>query len=389
MSDTPAGQGREQASITAIDGTGGLPALVAEVLRQTAAARSVHDALDTTLDILKAAMAPTWCAVWLFDDETDTWFISHSRGLSGSAAELRFPRGAAIPCLVGERGRSQRFDTLDDEQGFKRLHEVHYRMRSALYVPMSVQSRSVGVIALYSDQPSRFTDDDQQLLELVAAHMSYVVTALGLLDDRKRVVELDARSRLAQDLHDGMLQILSSLQLYAYDCRDSLGDRDMAKASSALDAMTTTIGDAIAEVREAIASLRSGVVLDSVESMLPRMKGRLEASGLSVEVPDDYGQISPAVSDVLASVAREATNNILKHSDAKHVRFSLEREGRHLVFECVDDGDGQKTFEEGGDHLGLSLLSERVAGLGGELTHCALPDGGFLVRCRIADGDEA
>lgn len=365
----------------------GLPAAVADVLRQTAATSSVHDALDLTLQVLKEAMAPTWCAIWLFDDATDTWFISHSRGLSGDAAELRFSRGAAIPCLVGERGVSRRLDRLDDEGGFKRLQEEHYRMQSALYVPMSLRSRPVGVIALYSDQPAHFTDDDQVQLELLAAHLTYVVTALGLLDERERVVELDARDRLAQDLHDGMLQILSSLRLYVHNCQESLGEQDIDEVTAVVEMMATTVEQAISEVRSSIASLRSVVVLKSIESMLPRMRGRLEAAGLSVDLPQDYSGLSPTVSDVLASVAREASNNILKHSDARHVRFSLVRDGSEWCFECADDGVGTRVGETDADaaHLGLRLLSDRVAGLGGELAHYAPPDGGFVVRCRVPE----
>jgi signal transduction histidine kinase len=378
--DAPEGQ---EPGERAIPQSSALPPLVGEVFRRTLGADSVHTAVDTTLDILNRTMAPTWCAIWLFDNETDTWFISHSRGLSGEAAELRFARGSAIPCLVGERGVSRRFDALDDEGSFHRSLDVHYRMRSALYVPMSMRSRPVGVIALYSDQPAHFKDEDESQLGLVAAHLSHLVTALGLLDERTRVFQLDARERVARNLHDGMLQNLSSLQLYVYGCREAVSEGDLGEVSALVDLLSTTVGEAIAEVRSAIAALRSVALLKSLEWMLQRMRGRLQAAGLSVVLPTDQLQMSPTVSDVLASVAREASNNVLKHSDATEVRFSLSKDDHDVIFECVDNGVGHPAVDEKLKGLGLRLLAEGVAGVGGELSHDSPPGGGFALRCRV------
>jgi signal transduction histidine kinase len=361
-----------------------LPPLVGEVFRQTMGADSVHTALDTALGILDRTMSPTWCAIWLFDAATDTWFISHSRRLSGEAAELRFARGAAIPCLVGERGVARRLDALDDEGAFHRSHEVHYRMRSALYVPMSMRGRPVGVIALYSDMLAHFTEEDESQLGLVAAHLSQLVTALSLLDERGRVCQLDARERVARDLHDGMLQNLSSLQLYVYGCIEAARDGDMAEVSALVDLLSTTVAEAISEVRSAIAALRSVALLRSLEPMLQRMRGRLEAAGLTVEVPAERLDLNPTISDVLASVAREASNNVLKHSDATLVRFTLAKDDRDLVFECCDNGVGHQPAEgEEAKGLGLRLLAEGVVSVGGTLSHSSPPGGGFVLRCCV------
>ena len=168
---------------------GAAPDGLAYLLRQTVDMNSVHEVLDLALEILAEVMAPTWCAIWLFENTTETWFISHSRCLSADAAELRFSRGSAIPCLVGEQGVAKRFDTLDDAGWFQRLHEEHYRMQSALYVPMTFRGRPVGVIALYSDKSAHFNDEDQSQLELFAAHLGCAVSAFGLFDESRCSVQ--------------------------------------------------------------------------------------------------------------------------------------------------------------------------------------------------------
>jgi signal transduction histidine kinase len=360
-----------------------LPPLFTEVFRRTLDVDSVHAAADTTLEILDRVTGATWCAIWLFDDVTDTWFISHSRGLSGEAAELRFARGSAIPCLVGERGVPRRLDALDADS-FQRSHEVHFRMRSALYVPMTMHSRPVGVIALYSDQPAHFTEEDEQQLTLVARHLGLLVTALGVLSQRSHVDQLVARERVARDLHDGMLQNLSSVQLYVYGCRDAIASGDLIEASALLEVLSVTVVEAISEVRSAIAALRSVTVMQTLDSMLRRMRRRLEAAGLTVELPPDTADLSPRVSDLLASVAREASNNVMKHSDATHVSFALDRHDGELVLECRDDGVGvASTAEDPADGLGLRLLGEAAEALGGRVEFESPGGAGFVLRCRV------
>lgn len=86
----------------------------------------------------------------------------------------------------------------------------------------------------------------------------------------------------------------------------------------------------------------------------------------------------------LYRIAREALNNALVHAQAKTVVIRLGRRDGQVVLEVEDDGAGLPQDFEGTGGLGLRIMRDRAAMLGGEVRlepregggtrlHCALP----------------
>jgi signal transduction histidine kinase len=327
-----------------------------------------------------------WAAAWIFDEQEQEWSIVASLGLTPEALRLRFRSGSALPCRVGERGVPMLVNDLDKEE-FYRTSEEHYRMRSALYAPMRIHKRTIGVLAVYSDRRGTYRERDLELLTAVGEHLG-VAVAFALMEERAtRIAILDERDRHARDLHDGIHQVLSSLRIYALEARKALRTRDTKEAISLLGELTSTIDEAADELRESIAMLRRhDDTLQTIYEVAPRMEHRLRAAGLDVALSLGHLELPRLTSDALAWICRESANNVLKHSNAKRVEITLQVEGGHAVLRVADDGVGFENSDlstsSNGLRIGLEVMEERAFAVGGTLVVESARRKGTRVECR-------
>lgn len=196
------------------------------------------------------------------------------------------------------------------------------------------------------------------------------------------------RSRIASDLHDGVVQGLvgASYTLNAAaSAARSAGDRPAA------DQMAGTAGDLRRWVRE----LRSLIVTVAPPALhrqglgpsLRDLLSPLEARGIVVRLDLDGADDLPEVVEALAyRVAQEAVRNIVRHAGASTVEVSVRVAHSVLVLRVCDDGagfdPGQATRQHGS--VGLELLTSLAATQEGRLDVDAAPGAGTAVTLRVA-----
>jgi signal transduction histidine kinase len=348
--------------------------------------RELPSLLRYVLDKIGDLVEMVWAAAWVFREDEDAWVVAASVGLTPEAAGIRFRSGTALPCRVGETGTPLLINNLDERE-FYRSTEEHYRMRSAVYAPMKVGARTVGVLAVYSDRKECYTDQDLALLTGLGEHLG-VTVAFAIMEDRaKRIAVLEERDRHARDLHDGVQQVLSSLRIYALEARKALGDDDLETATRFVDECAESIAEASDELQFAIATMRQhDEVFNDVYEVGARMRRRLAAAGVDAELHFDHLVLEPATSDALSWICREAATNVLKHSNARSARLELHAENGSAVLTVADDGVGigpEPLSPSHGLHIGLQVMRERAAQVDGELTILPGPQDGARVRCRV------
>jgi signal transduction histidine kinase len=119
---------------------------------------------------------------------------------------------------------------------------------------------------------------------------------------------------------------------------------------------------------------------------------RERGMAVSVEVAA-LPPIDPQAATALYRVAKEALTNIAKHAEANAVQISLTTEptkrGLEVVLRVADDGVGlpiDALDHRAEGHLGLRLLIDRIADLGGALTVRRAEDQGTVVEARVPAG---
>jgi signal transduction histidine kinase len=192
-----------------------------------------------------------------------------------------------------------------------------------------------------------------------------------------RAIDED-RSRIARELHDGVIQTLyaAALQL-------------QLRMDAVPDALLRTIQQTTAEIREAIQDIQqyvydlepSLVTLGGLAASLKQLALEFESSSgipvtLAIE-PGAAAALEPVGTDIM-QIVREALSNVRRHARAGRAELTVRQAAGATVLEVRDDGTGFSP--ESAHGLGLRNLRTRARQLGGKIDLNSEPGKGSLVR---------
>jgi signal transduction histidine kinase len=183
---------------------------------------------------------------------------------------------------------------------------------------------------------------------------------------------LAERTRVAQDLHDTLLQ-----GIYSASIHFDLANNRLAEDSSAKPAVQRGL-DLLRQVsqegRKALRSLRSThTASDSLEtalSLLPKEFTLPDSIDVLVTTEGESRVLRPLVRDEAYLIAREAVINAFRHARASKIEIEIDYASRNLHILVRDNGRGidpemLKTGREG--HWGLAGMRERAEKIGSAL----------------------
>ena len=194
---------------------------------------------------------------------------------------------------------------------------------------------------------------------------------------------LAERARIAQELHDTLLQGFISASMQFHVAVDQLPEDSPAKQR--LGRVLQLMGQVIEEGRNAVRGLRSAEseALD-LEQAFSRIRQELatqEQCGFRVIVEGRPRGLHPILRDEVYRIGREALVNAFRHSQAKRIEVEVEYAAHHLRLLVRDDGCGidPQVLQSGREgHWGLIGMRERAERIGARLK----------VHSRVASGTE-
>lgn len=205
----------------------------------------------------------------------------------------------------------------------------------------------------------------------------------------KAIVEAEEkeRRRIAQDLHDGVGQILSAAKLNLSSLQSKIQLRTAEEKEAMANALSL-VDDSVKEVRTVSHSMMPNTLLklglgsavkEFVSKMgnLPNLKVDLEIVGLDKRLDDQ-------TETVLYRVIQEVVNNIIKHSKANTINLQLIRHEDELTVMIEDNGigfDTAKINEFGG--IGLKNIISRIEFLNGTVHFDSTPGKGTNVIIEV------
>jgi len=257
-------------------------------------------------------------------------------------------------------------------------------------VPFEVEARVLGKDGLYRWFLFRY----QPFLEHGSVRRWYG-TALEIESRkqeeewvRRENVRLEERTRIAQELHDTLLQTFLSASMQLTVAADLL--RQDQEVEPRLRRILQIINDGLREGREAIQDLRSP---DSSASDLVQALSRVQREVavksdvvFHVKVAGRQQPLQPSIRHEIYRIAREALVNAFCHSRATCVEFELEYTDRDLRIFVRDNGCGidPQVLQEGRNgHWGLPGMRERAARIGGLLNISSSAAAGTEVHISI------
>jgi signal transduction histidine kinase/ligand-binding sensor domain-containing protein len=187
---------------------------------------------------------------------------------------------------------------------------------------------------------------------------------------------LAERTRIAQELHDTLLQGFLSASMQVHVAADRLPDDSAVKPT--LNRALELMRQVIDEGRNAVRGLRStrSASLD-LEQSFARIQQEIAGSDpdserveFRVVVDGERRPLHPVLRDEVYRIGREAVINAFRHAHAGKIEMELRYSARNLTLMVRDDGWGidpnvLKTGRDG--HFGLVGMRERADRIGARL----------------------
>ena len=194
------------------------------------------------------------------------------------------------------------------------------------------------------------------------------------------------RMRISGDLHDGVLQQITSLVLRLGKVKRQVPPDSEAKATvSVLQNELIQIGTDIRHIsHELHPALLQDAGLPAALSAYCEEFTKVRGLTVSCETDETVEQLSPGAALCLYRIAQEALGNASKYSAAKKVEVRLTRADGRVRLSVSDDGvgcDPNHTGKPGG--LGIINMRERVLQLNGTFELDSAPGRGTTVRAEI------
>jgi len=317
--------------------------------------------------------------------------------VSGMSDELiasmgPLPRTHGMLGAMLEQRPSYRTDDIHQDPRFRGWWpRQHPDMRSFLGVPISSPDETI-IGAFYLTEKigaGRFDEEDQELIELLAAHASIAITNARLYERSRELSILSERNRLALELHDVVSQKLFSVVLTAEAAAGQM-DRDLVAARAQLERLRDLTREALDELRSLIFGLRPPELeRDGLEGTLRKeveMLARTRGTDIELAVASGFSTGGGDCDLAVLRIAHEALNNAVRHAHAEHVTVRLAQDDGTIVVEVSDDGIGfdPDAPDIRSRHLGLTSMEERARELNGRLRIKSSPGAGTTVRIELA-----
>lgn len=358
----------------------------------------VHDVLHTIVASARGLLSAEYAALGVPDDHGGfAQFVVDGVSDAQWKAIGPLPRQHGILAAMLHEATPQRLGDVRGDPRFGGWPRAHPEMSDFLGVPVLDGDEVLGALFLANKQGCHrpdgqcaFSEDDEALLRILAAHAAIALTNARLYERSRELTIAGERARIAHELHDAVAQKLFSLRLTA-QAASALVDRDPVRAKDELAHVAGLAAEATDELRAVVVELRPAALDEDGLVATLRTQAEVLNRAHSARVAFRCGTfraLPAGQEEALLRVAQEALHNALRHAHADTVRVTLEARGHGAVLRVADDGRGfdPSSVRRTGRHLGLVSMRDRATGAGGSLTVDSAPGRGTVIEMEVPGG---
>jgi two-component system nitrate/nitrite sensor histidine kinase NarX len=353
-----------------------------EVSAEISSRLEIERVLDLIVDKTRALASGEVAILCLIDPSSQSLTVAATSGSPGAFAQD--PQMDIKGCTL--EGMTHTVEALIQHEGCHcPLLRPEFR-HSHLAVPLQIGERILGGLCVGHREASQFHKEHERLLSLLALSGAIALENARSYAQAEQAATLVERERIVAEIHDGLAQTLSFLDLRLDVVQELIEDRDLSEVPEHLSLMRRTVEQSSVEVRRLLSGLQASVDPDrTLGGLLDQAVGQYaEERGMEVEVRFDGGgtaRIPPHDYEQVVRVVLEALTNVHKHAGSARATVTLARYGECLAVCVHDDGPG---FDTGGPsaegyHFGLKVMQARAERIGGALSVQSAPGQGTTV----------
>jgi len=272
--------------------------------------------------------------------------------------------------------------------GLLEFHRAEGAVGTVVY-PMVFGGRSVGFMAMtFQRNAEELTRSE--LLVALAQQATLAVQLTRLAYSAKEAAVLMERTRIGQEIHDGLAQAFTGilLQLGAVEEFPSCRKRGSELAVT-LSRIRELARDGLAEARRSVMALRLDQTRRAgLELALRQLAERSTVPGGVTCTFEGSGiptGLKPEHEHELLRIAQEAVSNAVRHARPHMVSITMTEESGQLILAVADDGVGMEQSPElsARQGFGLASMRQRAGAIGGDWQIESVPGRGTRVSVRI------
>jgi PAS domain S-box-containing protein len=372
-----------------------------ESITDTALGRmAFHELLGELFSRLRAVLQTDEAGVLLLNEQRTGFVVRDSDGaVLSKFARRTVPLDSPIAGRVLKEGRAVIVDDVaaaNAPQWHKFMNEIGVKMASAMGAPLMVEGTLTGVVVVASEKGRKFTEDNLELLRVVADRIAPTIERNRLMEvvraGRERLeslsrrlltVQEEQRRRVAIELHDELGQILTAVKIDLHSTPARVAD-----AADNVDRAMRTVRDLALELRPAM--------LDDLglAAALRWYADRFaQQTGVTMHIAiEEVCDLTFERATSCFRVAQEALTNIARHAAAKNVWLDLHCTPSALEISIRDDGtgfdvDAARERAAQGASIGIVGMQERASLAGGTIEIHSTPGKGTEVRASFPIGE--
>jgi signal transduction histidine kinase len=358
---------------------------------------SLQGLFDELLGRIRDALEADTCAILLLDEASGELVARAAKGL-----EEEVERGVRLPVGKGFAGRvaaTRRPFAIEDVDRADILNPIlrEKGIKSLLGAPLIADGRLLGVVHVGTLTPRRFSQDEIDLLEIVAQRAALAVDRALVYGELVRLGELQ-RDFVALAAHE-----LRSPAANVYGLVTTLQERRGALPPETVAELEETLVEQADRLRRLVEQLLDLSRLDAATVGIERQRVRLRpqieeivesmgfahAADVRIHVADDLeALVDPsAIERIVTNLVQNALRygeppvTVVAAQNDRHLRISVEDRGRGIapefvpyLFERFRRSGGSSA--ETGTGLGLAIARSYARAHGGDLVFAdAKPQG--------------
>ncbi len=260
---------------------------------------------------------------------------------------------------------------------------------SVLIYPLVFGARNVGFFVLSF---RRHAPEVQysELLVAVAQQATLAVQLTRLAFSAKEAAVLVERTRIGQEIHDGLAQAFTGILMQLGAAEESAPcKKKNSELAGILNRIRDLARDGLSEARRSVMALRIDQTRRAgLEKALRQLADRSTLPG-RVPITFEGGGfptgLRPEHEHELLRIAQEAVSNAVRHAHPSTVKITMADEPAHWALSVADDGVGIDEHKElySGEGFGLTSMRQRAGAIGGEWRIDSQPGNGTRVSVRL------
>jgi signal transduction histidine kinase len=342
---------------------------IVSAVTTAAEAGTLEQVLENIAEVSRNLVGARYAALGVPDGDGGLRYFK-AVGISPDEARRigHLPRGLGLLEVIMRERKTLRLAHMQDDKRAAGFCENHPIMTSLLGVPIQAGERLFGMLYLcdrIDGQP--FSEKDEILIEAAAGYAALAIAGSYLREQQSRLTLLEERERISMELHDGVIQSLYAIGM-SLDMARTADNHENGVLAKAVSDMNTVIED----IRRYIMNLKaSDQHQRTVQECLRDMIRRLHIpTSLDVEIdaPNSYPPFTGIAFEAICQIVHEAVSNVVRHSNASHLRVSVREMAKQFQIVIADDGQGFD-LSGPGSHKGLGLhnIQQRVLIYGGRV----------------------